>query len=1719
LSAVINGQAVTTLFDGPNTSTMSLCATTDTDLSTTGYTYCVTATPLASTIYVSALSGNDTNSGTQASPVQTIARALQLLSCTTTGSTYIYLEAGNTFTGTSNTNLTISLNNLAITNYVGTHGTAYPVITMQNSGRFATISAGCTATISNLVLENGYMAGHGGAIDNFGTLYAFNCILSNNSATYGGALANETTGTTTITCSRFVGNSATYGSTIYNFGGRVTATNNWWETNYPNPSILFANSPVTYTPYIMFNLLPEPLWPHVGCASLITADFTENSSGQANTCTIMNGMPVIFSASVSDVTISPTLSYVVNGQAITTLYDNVDTNTFLFCVHTDSDISITGYTYCVTATPFASAAIYVSVIDGNDDYPGTQTYPVKTIAQGLALAQCAITPTVYLQMSNTFTGIGNNDLTITLTNLVISTYQGTHGSANPIIDMSGMPTPVRFCTINANSNVVMNNIVVQHGNVATGNGGAICVYGTLNATDCMFDNNIAGTGGAIYNNGDLYLTSCIFNSNSAAGNGGAIENNGGLLQARGCILSNNNATRNGGAVENDAGSLFIGCNRFVGNTAAGSGNAIYNNGGTELALAYNWWGTNAPDGSYLFANTIGSYAYTPWIVLNLLPTPLWPRIGCPSAVVADFTKNSDGSPNNCTIMNGMPVGFSTTGVDVIVSPTLSSVVANQAGTTLYDIPNTNTFYVCAKTDIDLTYSGYTYCTTATPIYSTGIYVSASHGNDTNPGTITLPVQTIAQGIILATCPTATVYLEAGDTFTGSLNNNLTIRANNITIDRYGVGANPIIDMAGTATLVRFATINSGATVTMNNLVIQHGNGQVHGGVIHNYGTLYGTGCIFDSNSALYGGVIANEALAVATISCSRFIDNRATYASAIYNSGGTVTATNNWWETDYPDASALFYNTAVNYNPWIVINLSPNPLWPRLLCASPVLADFTKNSAGSTNSCTIMNGMPVIFSTNGYDVTISPTLSYIVNGQAGTTLYDIPNTSTFSFCVHTDSDLSLTGYTYCATATPTNLIVVYVSATNGNDANLGNSTSDPVQTIARALERVSCLSTSVNNIYLEAGNVYSGSGDTDLTITISSLTIGSYGTGANPIINMAGSGRFVTINPGIDLTLNNLLIENGSVPDNGGAILNNGTLNANGCTFMSNYAANHGGALASGTGSSSVCTNCIFSGNHTSASNSTGGALYNSGGTVILTGCLFNGNGSSASNMLGGAIYNDTLGVAGIKNLGHTLYVYNTVYNDNSAVYGGAIYNYDDTVYLVDCTFTQNSALYGGAFANVSATLQTTVSCQGCTFTENSATDDGGALYNVGTQADAIVHCSRFGGNLAPNGSAIYNDAASPTVEAQDNWWGSNANPSSQFSGSVDVDPWITVTIAATPLGHGNFSVVAAFSESCMPDGTPVLFSTTDGTITPSATVTNNGAATASISDLFATTATICMTVGPGAEAFQLCTVVQGFNREYMFQENSTIDICTEADVIYALDWYQGAAGSSQPPLLAAGGAINGTRSCEKSNIFVYTLDNICLENGQGPINPTVLMVTEGTFDSDIVNAVRWCQPTSCRAPLYPYLAVGGQTSGQAPMTNARVYYIDPASYTLNSLAYAPENSLSSINAVAWNPGCNCSTLAVGGCQDDDNIACNIIAYDHVKDQELNVVDQVLFDTSITSLDWCKTNTIPINLCAYLAVGATGTTPMAGGKDTSSQIMVYQATFCKNAHSNRPCNR
>jgi hypothetical protein len=124
------------------------------------------------------------------------------------------------------------------------------------------------------------------------------------------------------------------------------------------------------------------------------------------------------------------------------------------------------------------------------------------------------------------------------------------------------------------------------------------------------------------------------------------------------------------------------------------------------------------------------------------------------------------------------------------------------------------------------------------------------------------------------------------------------------------------------------------------------------------------------------------------------------------------------------------------------------------------------------------------------------------------------------------------------------------------------------------------------------------------------------------------------------VNMNNLNLQNGGVPDNGGAILNTGNLNLQNCFLLYNTAGFTGGALMNGfenfLGTTATLTNCVIAFNNSSTEANTGATIQNGflrASTLTLQNCTITNNIGST-------------GRTGIRNTSaSTLNIQNTIVN------------------------------------------------------------------------------------------------------------------------------------------------------------------------------------------------------------------------------------------------------------------------------------------------------------------------------------------------------------------------------------------------------------------------------------------------------------------------------------------
>jgi predicted outer membrane repeat protein len=439
----------------------------------------------------------------------------------------------------------------------------------------------------------------------------------------------------------------------------------------------------------------------------------------------------------------------------------------------------------------------------------------------------------------------------------------------------------------------------------------------------------------------------------------------------------------------------------------------------------------------------------------------------------------------------------------------------------------------------------------------------------------------------------------------------------------------------------------------------------------------------------------------------------------------------------------------------------------------------------------------------------------------------------------------------------------YVSPT-GNDTSGDGSSSNPYATIQKALNNI----VTGGTVHVRSGT-YTGTGNYGITLNRNVTIVGDDQT--STIINAAKLGNIFTINSGVNVTITNLTLENGTA-SYGGAINNVGNLNVTNCTFTNNAATSTSSSYGGGAiynAATITLDNCNFTGNTARS----GGAIYSNGNLTVSNSVITNSTGK----LYGGAIFNggymssinnctfsSNNGYYGILYNSGNLTVNNSVFSGNSASMGGVIYsksnlvvsycNFTDNnatgkggaIYSTGdlnvnyCNFTNNSSPYGGAICGaVIIGTNPITNISNCTFTGNTASYVGGAIYNSGT---LNLHYNSFVNNTAStnNGNTIY---SASSVNAEYNWWGTNNNPASQIYGTVDYSNWIYMTeiVDPTTIVNGSTGTVTVSFNNVwngtgvssidpvsghIPDGTVVNFSSSVGSFNPVTALTTNGVAT-----------------------------------------------------------------------------------------------------------------------------------------------------------------------------------------------------------------------------------------------------------------------------------------------------
>ena len=163
---------------------------------------------------------------------------------------------------------------------------------------------------SNFINNSAGNEGFGGAILNGGSCSITSSILSNNNAIggFGGAISNSRN--LNVTSSIFTGNTiggSSFGSSIFNGGGSVSAPLNYWGSN-SNPSSNVLG--MSLSSWLILTIKANPNQITNNGYSIITIDLIHDNLGNTENITLPHGMLVYFNTTLGIINNS---TYLVNG--------------------------------------------------------------------------------------------------------------------------------------------------------------------------------------------------------------------------------------------------------------------------------------------------------------------------------------------------------------------------------------------------------------------------------------------------------------------------------------------------------------------------------------------------------------------------------------------------------------------------------------------------------------------------------------------------------------------------------------------------------------------------------------------------------------------------------------------------------------------------------------------------------------------------------------------------------------------------------------------------------------------------------------------------------------------------------------------------------------------------------------------------------------------------------------------------------------------------------------------------------------------------------------------------------------------------------------------------------------------------------------------------------------------------------------------------------------
>ncbi|MBR4751137.1 MAG: hypothetical protein IK077_05200 [Thermoguttaceae bacterium] len=408
---------------------------------------------------------------------------------------------------------------------------------------------------------------NGGAIYNSGTFTEVNGEFLSNSAASGGAVYNKDT--VDVSTSSFSGNTATNGGAIYN-----VATSSDSSTTLTNVALTG-------------NVATEnggAIYVESGTVSSKGGSSYANNGKEDGEITTVNGGAVYvangtFSDEGSSFTINAATKY---GGAV--------------YVSNGAFASVDGKFEGNKATRGGAIANF-SLNGTGVSFNGTTSF-INNVATPLAGSNGSFGGAIY--------NVGAISMSVENGTTAFIGNKATDESGDPVVNESGLNGYSGGAIYNSTKgsktgSITAKNVAFEN-NFAGKYGGAVSNFGTFNATNATFANNVASAGGAVQTSGTATFAGSTFTSNAAlksaytldggtdfGGNGGAIFASGARKSVSisgTTTFTGNQAANAGGAIDYINGSLSFGSSdlvKFENNVARTVGGAIVAAGKIDFA--------------------------------------------------------------------------------------------------------------------------------------------------------------------------------------------------------------------------------------------------------------------------------------------------------------------------------------------------------------------------------------------------------------------------------------------------------------------------------------------------------------------------------------------------------------------------------------------------------------------------------------------------------------------------------------------------------------------------------------------------------------------------------------------------------------------------------------------------------------------------------------------------------------------------------------------------------------------------------------------------------------------------------------------------------------------------------------------------------------------------------------------------------------------------------